>query len=77
MPDPKNNFFEVNLPLKRFRATVANADTGSQKSLHTISVTYLDHILARFESNRMVRNVQNFELLNKNPRFLKPFLTKS
>ena len=29
------SIFAVNLPLKLFRATVANDDIGSQKSLHT------------------------------------------
>ena len=34
MPDRKI-IFAVNLPLKRFRATVTNTDLGSLKSLHT------------------------------------------
>ena len=29
------SIFAVNLPIRLFRATVANADTGSLKSLHT------------------------------------------
>ena len=35
MPDRKINFFALYLPLKLFGATVANADIGSLKSLHT------------------------------------------
>ena len=55
MPDRKISF-AVNLPFKLFRATVANADTGSLKSFHM----YLDYILVKFEANLMVHNVQNF-----------------
>ena len=35
----------VNLALKLFPATVANADIGSLKSLHTLFDKYLDHML--------------------------------
>ena len=69
--------FAINLKLKLFRATVSNADTGILKSLCTLFDTYLEHILVTFEPNRMIKNVQNFELLYKNPSFLKPFLTRS
>ena len=66
MPDRKINF-TVNLTLKLFRATVANSDAGSLKSLHTLFDMYLDHVLAKFEPNRMAhQSVQNFELYNKN-----------
>ena len=61
--------FVVNLPLKLSRATIANDDTGSLKSLHTLFDTHLDHMLAKFEPNRMVRNVQNFDLFDKKPSF--------
>ena len=83
MSDRKTNF-AVTLPLKLFRATVANSDTGSLKSPHTLFDTYLYHMLAKFEPNGRVRNVQNLELYekpkqnktkNKN-EFIKPFLTK-
>ena len=36
------------------------------KSLHTLFDKYLDHILVKFEQNRMVRTIQNFELFPKN-----------
>ena len=72
-----NSIFAGNLPLKLFRATVANADTESLKSLCTLFYTYLDNILAKFEPNRTLQNGQNFEVLDKIPRFLKPFLTKN
>ena len=52
--------------IKHFGATVANADTESLKFLHTLFDTYLDHMLVKFEPNRMV---QNFELLGKNRIF--------
>ena len=63
------SIFAVNLPLKLFRATVANADTESLKSLHTLFDTYFDHMLAKFEPNCMVRNVQNFQLFDKERSF--------
>ena len=46
----------VNLPLKLFRPTVANSESGKLKAPHTLLDTYLDHMLAKFEPNRMVRN---------------------
>ena len=59
------SIFAVNLRLKLFCATVANGDTGSLKSLRTLFDKYLDHMLVKFEQNRMVRNIQNFELFDK------------
>ena len=64
-------FFTVNLPLKLFRAIVANAVTGSRKFLHTLFDTYFYHMLAIFEPNRMVQNVHNFELYDIKTEFLK------
>ena len=40
-----------------FYITIADADIGSPKSLHTLFDKYLDHMLVRFE--------QNFELFDK------------
>ena len=51
------SFFAENLPLQLFCAPVANADTESLKSLHKLFDTYLDHMLAKFEPNRVVRSV--------------------
>ena len=48
------SIYTANLPLKLFGATVANADTASLKFLHTLFDTYKDHMLAKFEQNRMV-----------------------
>ena len=48
-----NSIFAENLPLKLFRATVANADSESLKSLRTLFDKYLDQILAKFEPNRL------------------------
>ena len=61
------SIFTVNLPLKLYCATVANADTASLKFLHTLFNTYWNHMLAKFEANRMVQNVQNCEFFNKKP----------
>ena len=65
--------FAENLPLQLFHATVANAETERLKSLNTLFDTYLGHMLAKFEPNRNVRNVPNFELFDENSIFLKPF----
>ena len=51
--------FALNSQLDFSSATVANADTGRLKSLHTIFDTYFKHMLAKFEPNNMVQNVQN------------------
>ena len=42
-----------------------NAEIESLKSLHTLFDKYLEHMLMKFEQNRMVQNIQNFELLGK------------
>ena len=65
----RKSISRVNLPLKLFCATVANADTGSLKFLHTLFDTYLDHMLTKFEANRMALNVQNFSFFDKKPDF--------
>ena len=48
----------VNLPLKNFRVILANANSDSVKSLHTLFDMYLDYMLEEFEPSRTVRNVQ-------------------
>ena len=50
---------------RAFYVTIADADIGSLKSLHTLFDKYLDHMLVRFEQNRMVRTIQNFVLFDK------------
>ena len=45
--------------------TITAADIGNLKSLHTIFDKYLNHMLEKFDQNRMVRNIQNFELFGK------------
>ena len=53
------------MPLKLFDAAIANADTASLLLFHT----YLDHMPAKFEPNRIVQSVQNFEFFDKNRNF--------
>ena len=48
-----------------FYATIADADIGSLNSSHTLFDKYLDHMLVKFEQNRMVWTIQNFELFDK------------
>ena len=40
------------------------ADIGGLKSLQTLFDKYLDHMLVKFEQDRMVRNIQNTELFD-------------
>ena len=40
--------FGLNLPLKLFRATIANADNGSLMSLHTLFGTHMYHMMGNF-----------------------------
>ena len=72
----EKSIFTINLPLEHFHATVANADTGSAKSHHTLLNTYLDHVLAKFEPSRMVRIAQNFELFDTEPSLLTTILDR-
>ena len=44
--------------------TIADADIGSLKSLHTLFDKYLDHMLVEFEQNRMVQTIQNCEIFD-------------
>ena len=48
------SIFAVNLTLKLFRATFANADIESLKSLHTFLAKFLYHMLVKFEQIRIV-----------------------
>ena len=76
MTDWKINFCSK-FAVKILPATVANADIGGLKSLHTLFDKYLDHILVKFEQNYMVQTTRNLELLTKKKTgFLKPVLTK-
>ena len=45
--------------------TITDAVIRSLKSLHTLFDKYLNHMLVKFEQNRMVRNIQTFELFGK------------
>ena len=44
---------------------ITDADIGSLKSLSALFGKYLDHMLVKFEQNRMVPTIQNFELFDK------------
>ena len=50
---------KIDFPIGHFMYTIADADIGSLKSLHTLFDNYLDHMLVKFEQNRMVRTIQN------------------
>ena len=61
----RTSIFAVNLKLKLFRVTVADADIGSLKSLHTFLKKYLYHLVVKFKQNHMVRTTRNCELFDK------------
>ena len=49
--------FAVNLPLKLFHATVANADSASLKSLHTfLKKMFVKYASELFDKNRVFYN---------------------
>ena len=52
----------------RFYVIITDADLESLKSLRTLFDKYLDHMLMKFEQNRVVRTIQNFELFGKKLR---------
>ena len=49
--------------------TIADADIGSLNSLHTLFDKYLDHVLVKFEQNRMVRTIQTLEYFDQKKCF--------
>ena len=51
---------------RKFHVTIADADFGSLKFLHTLFDKYLDYKLVKFEQNVMGRNVQSFVFFDKN-----------
>ena len=51
---------------RTFYVSIADADVDVDNvSLHTLFDKYLDHMLVKFEQNRMVQTIQNFELFDK------------
>ena len=48
-----------------FYVTTADADIGNLKSLHILFDKHLDHMLAKFEQNRIVRTIQNLVFFDK------------
>ena len=49
------NFLQKMIFDRVFCVTIADANIGSLKSLHTLLCKYLEHILVNFEQNRIVR----------------------
>ena len=60
---------------RAFYITNTDAEIGSLKSLRTLFDKYLDHMQVKFEQNRKVRNIQNYELFCKKmvEKVLTPF----
>ena len=61
----------VNTPLKLFSATRCSCWHRESKLSPKILFDIFDHMLVKFEPNRMVRNGHNFELFDKIPSFFK------
>ena len=55
---------KIDFPIGLFMLPL-NAVIGSLKSLHTLFHKYLDHMLVKFEQNRMVWTIQNFVRFGK------------
>ena len=62
---------------KLFRATIANADIESLKSLYTFLTKCLYHMLVKFEQKHIVPTTWNFELFDKKSGFLKIIFDKA
>ena len=59
----KSKFITKNhFPIGHFMLPLLLPTKKSLKFLHTLFDKYLDHMLVKFAKNRMVRNIQNFEL---------------
>ena len=56
---------KVDFSDRAFYVTIADVDIGSLKTLHTLFDKYLDHMLVKFEQNRMVQTIQNVVLFDK------------
>ena len=66
----RKSIFAVNLLLKLFSATIANADIGSLLVSPYITLKkYLWHMQVKFQQNRMVLTTQNSELFDKKQGF--------
>ena len=52
-----NGKFTAKIDFRAFHVTIADADIGSLKCLHTLFDKYLDHMLVEFEQNCMVRTI--------------------
>ena len=69
--------FATNFELNLYRVTNANANIGSLKSLPSLFDICLDHMPVKFKQNRMIRNIQNFELFSRKRVYLKLFFVKA
>ena len=56
---------KIDFPIGHFMLPLLYADILNLKSLHTLFDKYLDHMLVKFEQNRMVRIMQNIEIFDK------------
>ena len=72
LPPLRNEFCPIDTPHKKnsgaatVYVTIADADIGSRKSFHALFGKYLNHMLVKFEQNRiMVRTIQNVVLFDK------------
>ena len=49
---------KIAIAIRYFIFTIADADIESLKSVHKLFDKYMDHMMLKFEQNRMVRTVK-------------------
>ena len=64
---------KIGFPIGYFFVTIADADIGNLKFLHTLFDKYLDHMLVKFEQNHRWKLHKILRFSTKNGE---PFLTK-
>ena len=63
----KYQLFTLNFALKPFHVSIAIDNCRSPKYHLYILTNYVNHKLAKFEQNRMIRTMPNFEFFDKKP----------
>ena len=58
----KHQLYTLNFALKLFHVSIAIDNCRSQKDHLLFFDNYVYHKLAKFDQNRLIRNVQNFEV---------------
>ena len=62
----KANYCIIDFPIGYFRLPLLTLTLVVQSVINALFDKYLNHMLVKFKQNRIVRNIQNFELFAKN-----------